>query len=128
MKIKTFNCGIAIFEDVSPAALLKIEVDRDGYLHIGEKVYRIKNGVADVGALSAGEYGVSVTTSDKIYKMFERLVVSYTGAVSVDSANMRHALVKLAEQQDEMYERLQKIEEKTKIHEERISGYSLFGN
>lgn len=127
MKIRTFKSGIAIFEDVRPTAKLKIEVDRDGYLHIGEKVYRIKNGVADVGALSAGEYGVSVTTSDKIYRMFERLVVNDTGMVSVDYKNLHHAVIMFAKKQDEINERLEKVEKKINEHEIRINGPRLFG-
>jgi hypothetical protein len=127
MKIRTFKSGIAIFEDAKSAARLKIEVDRDGYLHIGEKVYRVKNGVADVGALPEGDYGVSVTASDKIYRAFERLIVSDTGAVSVDSTDLHQAVIKLAERQDDIYERLTIVENKTKTHERKINGPSLFG-
>ena len=97
MKLELFNDNTAIFSDCKPSSNLKIEAECNGYLHIGDKAYPIKDGIASVGTLPQGDYNVKVTSKANIYRAYEHIIVSDNGMASVDSTHLRNAIIPLKE-------------------------------
>ena len=128
MKLELFNDGTAIFSDCKPSSNLKIEAECNGYLHIGDKAYPIKDGIASVSTLPQGDYRVKVTTKANIYRAYEHIVVSDNGMASVDSSHLRNMVIPLKKGVDKLKDDVAELKKQIKEHERKISGYSLFGN
>ena len=128
MKLELFNDGTAIFSDCKPSSNLKIGVECNGYLHIGDKVYPIKDGIALVGVLPQGDYSVKVTSKANIYRAYEHIVVSDNGRASVDSSHLRDRGIPLKKRVDKLKDDVAELKKQIQEHERKISGYSLFGN
>ncbi len=127
MKLKQFKDGTAMFADRTPMSDLTIEVSGNGYLHIGDKTYPIKDGVAHVGELPQGDYAVSVVHKNKIYRAYEHIVVTDTGVAVVDDSHLWEITLDLKERVDVLTASVRHLEKTLEKHEERISGVSLFG-
>lgn len=128
MKLELFDDGTAIFSDCKPSSNLKIETECNGYLHIGNKAYPIKDGIASVGTLPQGDYRVKVTSKANIYRAYEHIVVSDNGMASVDSSHLRDTVIPLKKRVDKLKDDVAELKKQIKEHERKISGYSLFGN
>lgn len=128
MKLELFNNGAAMFAERTPTQDLKIEVNGEGYLHVGDKVYPIKNGVAAVGKLPPGEYSISVVGKNKLYRAIEHLIISDTGVAYIDNSHLWEYVLELEERFQLLKEAVDKLERKQKEHERKINGPSLFGN
>ncbi len=129
MRLELFNDGTAMFTDKTAAdGDFKIEVNGEGYLHVGSKVHPIKDGVATVKKLPEGDYSVSVAGNKKVYHAYEHIHEDGTGHATVDDSHLWEIVLDLKEDVQNLLDKVTALEKKTKEHEERISGYALFGN
>ncbi len=128
MKLELFNNGTAMFAERTPTQDLKIEVNSEGYLHVGDKIYPIKKGVATVGKLSYGDYSISVVGKNKLYLAIEHLIVSDTGMAYIDNSHLWEYVLELEVRFQLLEEAVDKLQQKQKEHERKINGPSLFGN
>lgn len=127
MKLKAYHDGTAVFIDRKPMKDLKIEVDCEGSLQVGDKTFLIVNGIATVGRLPAGDYKVKIICKDKVVKVREHIIVTESGTARVDEERLWKIVVEMKNQLDKLEARIKDLEKQVKEHEERISGYSLFG-
>ena len=127
MRLTLFKDGTAIFSDRKPMHNLKIEVKcNNGELRVGSKSFPIVDGVATVGTLPAGEYKYQVVNGTRHYLGCERIMVSEMGMAHINTDTLCDTVAPLKESVEKLLERVNTIEDQIKIHEERISGYSLF--
>ena len=127
MKLELFKDGTAIFSERKPMHNLKIEVDCEGGIYVGDKRFPIVNGVAAIGMLPSGEYKLKITSA-KQYHVFESIVVYDTGMATVNTAPLCNIVAPLKSTVEKLVEDVKRLEKQLKEHEERISGVSLFGN
>lgn len=127
MKLKLFKDGTAMFVDRTPMHDVIIEVNGSGYLHVGDRVYPIKDGAAYVGELPQGEYDISVVGKSKIHHARERLIETEAGMACVDDSHLWELVLDSKNRIDELTEILKTLRKQVNEHEEQISGFSLFG-